>query len=55
METKSYGKMGVKAGLISAINPTAGMYSLMKDLQKRRRADAYNAGFEQSDSDAMEL
>jgi hypothetical protein len=47
--------MGLKAGLVSAISPTAGVVKLLKDLSKRRQAEAYNAGFEQSDSDAMEL
>ena len=53
METKSYGKIGAKAALLGGTG--LGMYSLIKDLRERKRADAYNAGFEQSDSDAMEL
>ena len=47
--------MGLKAGLVSAISPTAGVIKLLNKLNKRRKAEAYNAGFEQSDSDAMEL
>ena len=43
------------AGSGALLGPTGAAISLIKNLNKRRVDKAYNAGFEQSDSDAMEL
>lgn len=55
-DIRSYGNIAARAaGSGALLGPAGAAISLIKNINKRKDAEAYNAGFEQSDSDAMEL
>ena len=55
-DVRSAGNIAGRAALSGLATGGVGtVVSLIKNLNKRKDAEAYNAGFEQSDSDAMEL
>ena len=55
-DVRSYGNIAARAaGSGALLGPAGAAISLIKNINKRRDAEAFNAGFEQSDSDAMEL
>jgi len=55
-DVRSYGNIAARAaGTGALLGPAGAAISLIKNINKRRDAEAFNAGFEQSDSGAMEL